>query len=729
MKKILLLVITTGFVFSCTGKKDIESEIDSILSQMTLSEKTAIIHAQSRFSSAGVPRLGIPELWTDDGPNGVRPEVLWNKWVAAGWTNDFCTAYPGLTCLAATWNRDLAREYGTSVGEEARYRRKNVLLGPGINIYRTPLCGRNFEYMGEDPYLAGQMSANYVKGVQSNDVAVCVKHFALNNNEHQRHRTNVSVDDRTLYEIYLPAFKAAVQEGGAWSVMGAYNLYADKHLCHNRRFLCDILKGEWNFDGAVISDWGGCHNTEEAVHNGLDLEFGTNTDGVGTESNEYDNYYLAKAYQRKIESGEFGEDELNDKCRRVLRLMLRTKMGGEKGYGRFTCPDHYATARRVGDEGIVLLKNDNGVLPVKGSPKKIVVLGENAIKPMAVGGSSSSLKAEKEVTPLEGIRARFKDSEVVYERAYLGTTDQGHYNYSQYDISDPRTPEQMLSDALEAVKDADNVIFVGGLNKASGNDCEGSDRAGYTLPYGQDGVIAAIADARPDMIFVSVAGSSYSMPWYDKVGTIVQAWYLGSEAGNSIADVLSGDVNPSGKLPFSWGAELGDYPIRTEEQYPGIKRPDENIWDIEYSEGVYVGYRWFDTRAERKPLFAFGHGLSYTTFGYGTAKVSSKSTRSGNVTVSVPVTNTGSVAGFETVQMYISDTEASVDRPVKELKGFGKVWLEPGETKTVRIPVDKAALSWFDAENHCWVAEKGEFTALLGSSSDDIRASVKFNLK
>jgi len=729
MKRFLLLVFATGLVFACAETPSVETEVESILSKMTLDEKIAIIHAQSKFSSPGVPRLGVPELWTDDGPNGVRPDVLWDKWEAAGQTNDFCTAFPSMTSLAATFDRNLAVEYGKNVGEEARYRKKNVLLGPGINIFRTPLCGRNFEYMGEDPYLAGEISANYVKGVQSNDVSVCVKHFALNDNEHERHKTNVIVDDRTLYEIYLPAFKAAVQKGGAWSVMAAYNLYQDQHLCHNRRMLKDILKGEWGFDGAVISDWGGCHNTDEAISNGLDLEFGTWTDGVShNSSNAYDNYYMAEPYKAKILSSEVDQTDLDDKCRRVLRLMMRTKMGGEKGFGRFVCPEHSAFARKAGAEGIVLMRNANSVLPIRNDVRKIVVLGENAIKPMAVGGSSSSLKTEYEVTMLDGIRNRFKNAEVVFERAYQGAPTQGNYNYSQYDITDPRSPGQMLSDAISAVKDADYVIFVGGLNKIGGQDCEGSDRKKYVLPYGQDAIIDTLASLRPDMIFVSVAGSPYRMPWVYKVGAILNTWYIGSEAGNSLADVLSGDVNPSGRLPFSWGAELEDYSIRTEAQYPGIKRTEEDIWDIEYSEGVFVGYRWFD-RAPIKPLFAFGHGLSYSFYEYENAKVSASSTRDGKLSFSVDVKNAGKKAGAEVVQLYISDSESSVERPVKELKGFERVWLEPGQTKTVKISIDKSALSFFDASAHEWVAEPGEFTACFGAASDDIRCSVKFNLK
>jgi len=719
-----MLLISSCCKNSC--REDIECKVESTLSRMTLDEKIAIIHAQSKFSAAGVPRLGIPEMWTMDGPHGVRPETLWDAWAAAGWTTDSCTAYPVLTCLAASWDKDLAGLYGRSVGEEARYRKKNVLLGPGVNICRTPLGGRNFEYMGEDPFLAGKLSERYVKGVQSNNVAVCVKHFALNNQETNRFTYNAIVDDRTLYEIYLPAFKSAIVDGGAWSVMGAYNLYQNQHLCHNHRILVDILKGEWGFDGAVISDWGGTHDTIEAAKNGLDMEFGTHTNGETTNSaNGYDAYYLAQPYKRAILNGEIGTDELDDKARRVLRLGFRTEMGGKAGWGRFGTAEHVADCRRIGSEGIVLLKNQGDVLPMCADAKKIVVLGENAIKPMAVGGSSSSLKVQHEITPLEGIRNAFPGAEVVYERCYLGTTNPGGYNYSQYDISDPRTPGQLLADALAAVGDADYVVFVGGLNKHKGNDCEGRDRSDYHLPYGQDEIISRIAALRPDMIYVNMSGSPVAMPFADDVAAILQAWYLGSETGNALADVLTGKVNPSGKLPFSFPYELEDGPVRTEAQFPGIV--DENgISQVEYSEGIYVGYRWYDAQGI-KPRYAFGYGLSYTTFEYGQAGISSARMKD-KVKVSVPVRNTGKVAGAEVVQLYISDTEASVDRPVKELKGFEKVYLEPGQSRIVTFEIGRDALCFFDAASHEWVAEKGEFKALVGAASDDIRTEVTFNL-
>ncbi|MCR4565704.1 MAG: glycoside hydrolase family 3 C-terminal domain-containing protein, partial [Bacteroidales bacterium] len=482
------------------------------MEQLTLDEKLGLIHAQSKFSAAGVPRLGIPELWADDGPHGVRPETLWDDWASAQWTSDSCTAYPVLASLAATWDKELARLYGRSVGEEARYRKKNVLLGPGVNICRTPLCGRNFEYMGEDPFLAGKMSAPYIQGLQSNGVAACVKHYALNNQEFKRHHDNVHIDDRALYEIYLPAFKMAVQEGGAWSLMSSYNLYQNIYVSHNHRLLTEILKDEWGWDGAVISDWGAVEETEGAARGGLDLEFGTHTNGVDKNiANAYDSYYLAQPYKARLLSGELPMDDLNEKVRRVLRLNFRTLQGNDNG--SFCSPEHFADCRKIGAAGVVLLKNEGGVLPMRADARKIVVLGENAIRPMVVGGSSSSLKTKYEISPLQGIQDAYPDAEVVYQRAYQGEPKlTGSYNYGLYDLTDPRSAEQLLADALAAVKDADYVIFFGGLNKNKCQDCEGRDRLDYHLPYGQDGVIAALAAARPDMIYVNLSGSPVAMP-------------------------------------------------------------------------------------------------------------------------------------------------------------------------------------------------------------------------
>lgn len=713
--------------------KPIEDRIEDALSRMTTEEKIAIIHAQSKFSSAGVPRLGIPELWTDDGPHGVRPEVLWDEWDQAGWTNDSCIAFPALTALAATWDRDVSRLYGKSLGEEARYRKKDVLLGSGVNIYRTPLNGRNFEYMGEDPYLAAKMVVPYIKGLQSNGVAACLKHFALNNNEVNRHTSNVIVDDRALYEIYLPAFKEAV-DSGVWSVMGAYNLYKDQHLCHNRYILNDILKGEWGFDGAVISDWGGTHDTEQAIYNGLDLEFGSWTDGLsqGT-NNAYDNYYLAMPYLKLIKAGKVGTKELDEKARRVLRLMYRTVMDNNRPYGSLCSPEHSEAARHIGEEGIVLLANRGNVLPMKlDGRKKVAVIGENAIKMMTVGGGSSSLKAKYEISPLDGLRKRLAGkADVVYARGYVGDTT-GEYNgvTTGQNLADDRTPEQLIAEAVDVAKDADYVIFVGGLNKDNHQDCEDSDRAGLELPYNQDAVIEALAAVNPNLIVVNISGNAVAMPWVDKVPAIVQAWFLGSEGGNALASVLTGDVNPSGKLPMTFPARLSDVGAHAVGQYPGTPRNDgSNIVDIEYREGIFVGYRWAD-KNKIQPLFPFGHGLSYTTFDYGKATIDKTEGTADDVfTVSIPVTNTGDRAGREIVQLYVSDLKTTLPRPVKELKGFKKISLEPGQTETVTFEISRDDLSYFDADKHAWVVDPGKFEALVGASSRDIRSKVAFKVK
>ena len=704
----------------------IDVRVEDALSRMTMEEKVKILHAQSKFSSAGVPRLGIPEIWTTDGPHGIRPEVMWDEWDQARWTNDSCVAFPALTCLAATWNEEMSALYGKSIGEEARYRDKDVLLGPGVNIYRTPLNGRNFEYMGEDPFLASKMVVPYIQEVQKNGVAVCVKHYALNNQEAKRHEYDAVIDDRTLYEIYLPAFKAAVQEGGAWSIMGAYNLYKGQHLCHNQYMLNDILKGEWGFDGVVISDWGGTHDTDQAINNGLDLEFGTWTNGLNmSSSNSYDTYYLADPYLAKLRSGEASEEVLNDKARRVLRLIFRTAMNNSKPAGSMRSPEHYEAARRIAGEGIVLLKNDNDVLPVDlEKTKKLLVVGENAIKMMTVGGGSSSLKVQHECTPLEGILAAVGDkAEVVYERGYVGDVT-GDYNgvVTGQDLSESRSEDKLIADAVAAAKDADAVIFIGGLNKSAHQDCEDSDRFGLELPYAQDKTIEALAAVNPNLTVVIVSGNAVAMPWVDKVNGIVETWFSGSQTGHALADVLFGKVNPSGKLPFTFPVKLEDNAAHALDAY------DPEDLSVEYKEGIFVGYRWAE-KEQIKPLFAFGHGLSYTDFGYGEAKAARTSMKeNGTLSVSVDVTNTGDVAGKEVIQLYIGDNEASVARPVKELKGFRKIALEPGQKQTVTFEITPEMLKFFDADKHEWVLEKGKFTAFIGAASDDIRTQVEFEV-
>ncbi len=705
----------------------LEARIQDALDRMTLEEKVAMTHAQSKFSSAGVPRLGIPELWHTDGPHGIRPEVLWDEWDQAGWTNDSCTAFPALVNLAATWDRNLARLYGDCIGAEARYREKDILLGPGINMGRTPLNGRTFEYMGEDPYLAGQLVVPYVQGVQSNGVAACVKHFAMNNQEIRRTATNSIVDDRTLYEIYLPAFKAAVTEGGAWAVMGSYNLYNGQFNCHNKRLLCDILKGEWGFDGVVISDWGGCRDDDQAVTNGLDIEMGTWTNGLrGAASDSYSHYHLARPYLERLRDGRATEEGLNDKVSRILRTVFRTSMAPEPHDGSFTSPEHFAAARRIAAEGVVLLKND-GILPLQ-VPQggKLLVVGENAYKMMVVGGGSSNLKTKYEVIPLEALHEAFDGkAAVVWERGYVGdTTTVYNKVVTGQNLRDSRSAEQLLSDAVAAAADASCILFIGGLNKSAGQDNEGTDRADIVLPYGQDALVEALAATGKPLVVVNISGSPVAMPWASRANAIVQGWYGGSESGHALVDVLTGKVNPSGKLPFTMPLALSDGPIKTERQYPGIQEEGKKWWQEYYDEGVFIGYRWYDTNGIAVQ-YPFGHGLSYTTFELSDARVK----RSGDGwKVSARIKNTGEVAGAEVVQLYIRDTEASVARPSKELKGFEKVYLQPGESRSLQFTLTRDDLSFFDAASHAWVAEPGEFHVLLGCSSADIRADVPFTL-
>ena len=723
--------------------KPTEQRIEDALSRMTLDEKIAVIHAQSKFSSPGVKRLGFPDLWTDDGPHGVRPDVLWDEWEQAGQTNDSCVAFPALTCLAASWNPELARLYGESLAEEALYRNKNVMLGPGVNIYRTPLGGRNFEYMGEDPYLASRMVVPYVQGLQSKGVAACVKHYALNNDEEYRHQVNVIVSDRALHEIYLPAFRAAVQEGGAWSIMGAYNLYKNQHNCHNNTMLNKILKHDWGFDGVVISDWGGCHNTEEAITNGLDLEFGSWTDGLSMgKTNAYDLYYMADAYKQLIKEGKYSTKELDDKVRRVLRLFYRTTMNRHRPYGFLCSESHYEAALKIAQEGIVLLKNEGGILPLlrgdenRGAtedpaPQRILVVGENAIKMMTVGGGSSSLKVQREILPLDGIRARFSKAEVDFARGYVGDTVQSYNGVTVgRSLYETRSKEELIREAVEKARQADVVVFVGGLNKSDYQDCEGHDRKSYDLPYAQNEVIEALVKVNPRLVYVNISGNGAALPWLQKVSAVVQGWFIGSKAGEAIASVLAGDINPSGKLPFTWYASLDQCGAHATGSFPGTWREGHQIIDEEYKEGLFVGYRWIDRQKKQKPLFAFGHGLSYTTFKIGKVSADKKEmTADDKITFTVDVTNTGRRAGAETVQLYISDLKASVERPVKELKGFSKVYLEPGETRPVSITIDKTALSFYDDQTGQWKAEPGAFEALIGNASNHIVSSYSFTLR
>ncbi len=682
------------------ASQPLETRVDDLLSRLTLEEKISIIHADSKFTTAAIPRLGIPRRWLSDGPHGVREDIGPDTWNPAGRTDDFSTAMPAGICLAATWNPDLGFREGEALGQEARARGKDIMLGPGVNILRTPLCGRNFEYLGEDPFLSSRLAVGYIRGEQSQDISSCVKHFALNNQEYERGSINVEVDERALREIYLPAFQAAVREAGVWSVMGAYNRFRGQHCCENDYLLNNILKDEWGFKGLVVSDWGGAHNTRECATNGLDLE-------MGSSARNYNDYYLAQPYLNLLKSGELPMAGLDDKVRRNLRVMLATHVldAGRKT-GSLNTAAHQAVARQVAEEGIVLLKNENQILPLDaGKLTTIAVIGENATRLHAHGGDSSGIKAFYEITPLQGLVNR------------AGTRVNMTFSEGYRKNGGPELVER----AVAAAKTADVVIYVGGLNHDKGFDCEGADRADMKLPYGQDDLIQKITAANPKTIVV-LEGTMVEMnAWLDKVPALLQAWYPGMEGGNALARVLFGDVNPSGKLPATFPKKLSDSPAHALGNYPGTNGT------VTYAEGLLVGYRWFDAK-NIEPQFPFGFGLSYTTFKYSNLKLIPGAGTNEIVIAQFDLENTGKIAGAEVAQLYVHEKNPRLPRPERELKGFKKVLLKPGEKQTVSIPLGKTAFAYYDDGKKSWVAQPDNFEISIGSSSRDLRLRDNFNL-
>ena len=698
----------------------LEQRVEDALSRMTLHEKIQVIHAQSKFTSAGVPRLGIRQLNMDDGPHGVREELEWNTWSPAKWTNDSIVAFPSLTCLAATWNRDLAALYGNALSEEFAFRDKDILLGPGVNMARLPLNGRAFEYMGEDPYLAGEMVVPYIKAAQANGVACCLKHFFLNNQEVDRFAVNVNASERAINEIYLPAFKKAVEEAHVWSIMGSYNMWQGIHCCNNDSLLNGILKRQWGFDGAVVSDWGGTTDTWQAATGGLDIEMGSYTDGKTRESEyTYDDYYMARPMETLIKEGKLDVSYLDDKVRRVLRTMFRTCMNPDKVIGKQCSEDHYEACQAIGEEGITLLRNKKNILPIAPERyKKILVVGENATRSLTQGGGSSELKTLRDISPLEAIKNLYGDK-VDYAQGYLS----GRALYDQVDEVSPSERVRLREEALLKAKEADLIIYIGGLNKNHKEDCENGDRLGYDLSFEQNELIEGLAKIQKNMIVITFGGNPFAMPWLNDIKGLLHCWYLGSMGGEALAGVLSGKVNPSGKLPVTFAKSLEDYPYY---QYGKKAYPGENK-QVYYSEGIYIGYRHFDTR-KVEPQFPFGYGLSYTSFKYGKPILSSpRITNGAPITVSVPVTNTGKVAGKEIVQLYIGDMECSVDRPRKELKNFVKLNLTPGETQMAEFTITLDDLKYYSEAIHGWTVEPGTFRAYLSTNSSDEGCYVEFN--
>jgi beta-glucosidase len=824
-----------------------EQKINELIGEMTIAEKTSMCHAKTKFSVNGIERLGIPDLTMSDGPHGVREEMAEDSWSPAGWDNDACTYQPTGTALAATWNRERADDFGHVLGAEARFRKKDIILGPGINIVRTPLCGRNFEYYGEDPYQISQMVIPAIKAIQQEDVAADAKHYALNNQELNRNETNVEVDERPLREIYLRGFEAAVKDGDVLTLMGSYNLIRGEHGCHNEYLINKILKEEWGFQGFVVSDWNGTYGTTEAALYGLDIE-------MGTEKSSYDEYYLGKPFQKKIEDGEILESVVDDKVRRILRVMFAIGIFDEnRKPGSMNTTEHQATALRAAEEAIVLLKNEKKILPInKNKVKKIAVIGENAITKHAHGGASSGLKALYEISPLEGIQNYLKDSdiEIIFAQGYpesslnmsligadtMATVELGSgvkgwnalykdyprtwgkevfnktESYIDFTFDDGNIPSQITNDsfciewtgkiiapetgkytlginsdhrmtvrinsekilemvaegslktetvefdfikgneydvkvvgeelvkgsivkfgwaepgqdifgnakkieeAVNATVDADIVLFFGGLNHQY--DTEGGDRTDMKLHAGQNELINQLLDVNKNLVFFNTSGCPVEMPWIDKVPAIVQNWYGGMEIGTALANIIFGDVNPSGKLPFTFPIKLEDCPAHNNI---GTYKFAESV----YTEGLFVGYRYYDTN-NIPVLFPFGHGLSYTSFEYSNLTI----LKNGNTSaiVSFDITNTGNIFGAEITQLYVEDVECSFERPLKELKGFEKVFLKPNETQKVTMNLTEKELNFYNDKIIDWVVEPGLFKVHIGTSVNDISLIGEFEV-
>lgn len=813
---------------------EFERKIDELLIEMTLEEKVSLCHANARFYSNGVERLGIEELAMMDGPHGVRSEPMRHDWTCLNREEDKCTYLPTETALAATFNPELARRFGETLGSEARYREKDIILGPGINVIRTPLCGRNFEYMSEDPCLIGKMSSELVKGIESQDTAACVKHFALNNQELDRHNVNVEVSDRALHEIYLKGFYSAIIEGGASSVMGAYNKYRNQHLCHNKYLVKDILKDKWGFKGVYLSDWAGCYDTDEAIYNGLDIEMGT--------FKPYNEYYLADAFLEKAKQNDEVREILDDKVRRILRLMFSiNKLGSNRKKGEFNTKKHQNTTYDIAAEAMVLLKNENNILPIdKSKLKKLLVVGSNATVKHAGGGSSSGIRTVYEITPLEGIENRLSDFceieyikgeleikhhhiptqilNIIEPKAGVRAVKQVSYKKNQdgnltekidfcsntelkeigaeaydlhFNVAIPETgkigfkinssvgyvlkidgnicleqefgdweaenffsrdreymldlkegdnidieihidsrghkavfdfgwltpSESSTMDAgenslLQKASEADYVIYCGGLDHCA--DTEGMDRNNMQLPLEQNAIISELSKVNKNTIVVITAGSAVEMPWIDKVNSVIWGWYAGMEGGNALADILTGDIVPSGKMPFTLAKKYEDYPVARYGEHKEV--------NCKYNDDILVGYRGFDYD-NIEPMFPFGHGISYSNFEYSDLEISTEAT---GAVISFSVKNTGKVTAKETAQVYIGDPICSVMRPIKELRNFKKVELKPREKAKISLPIKESDLSFYDEIIEDWKLEKGEFTVFVGSSSRDIRLNGSF---
>ena len=732
MKKIIgviacgLFLNTAAASSQVTDKEKVQMEkrIEKLIKKMTLEEKVGLLHGNSKFYVAGVERLGIPEWSLSDGPHGVRAEINRHDWAYAGWTNDSASYFPTGTAFAATWNPELAYRRGEVLGEEARWRKKDVLLGPGVNIIRSPLCGRNFEYMSEDPYMNSVLAVAYIKGLQSRDVACSVKHFAVNNQETNRTTVDVECSERALREIYLPAFKAAVQEGGALTVMAAYNKFRGEFCAENNYLVRKILRNEWGFDGVYVTDWGAAHSTVPSMEAGLDLEMGTLID-------KYADWYYANPLIEAVKSGKIPMSLVDEKVGDVLRVMIKTNVLDPKkrfGPGSMNTKEHQQATYDAAAEAIVLLKNQNNLLPLDfSSIKSLAVIGDNATRKHSNGGLSSEIKAVYEVTPLEALRAKWGDKvDIRFAQGYekLSTFVEGSNNGQSSGTFSSKTQESdaLLKEAVEVARTSDVALLVCGLNHDY--DTESFDRLNMDIPYGQVELIQEVVKANPRTIVVMIAGSPLNMAAVDICSpAIVWAWFNGMEGGNALVDVLSGKVNPSGKMPFTTPVSLDQSPAHALGNFPG------RDLKVNYEEDILVGYRWFDTKG-LPVVYPFGYGLSYTTFNYSNLNTDKKTyDQADTIQATFTLTNTGDREGAEVAQLYVSDPVCSVMRPVKELKGFKKVFLKPGESRRITLDIPVSSLAFYSEAQSQFVVEPGEFILQLGASASDITQRISVEVK
>jgi beta-glucosidase len=695
-----------------------EAQIDSIIAQLSLEEKVKMLHGTGMFWSGGIERLGIPELQYADGPLGIREEIERGSWNALGWTTDSATFFPAGSCLGATWNTELSEKYGHAIGQEARARQKDILLAPAINIMRTPLCGRNYEYFSEDPFLNAQMVVPYVVGVQKEDIGACVKHFAINNQETLRGSIDVYASERAIREIYLPGFQAAIEKGKAYSVMGAYNQFRGEFLCHNDYMLNQILRKEWGFKGVVVSDWAAVHNTVKAVNGGLDIEMGS----IGA----FENFFMANPLVEAVKKGEVKEAQLDEKVRRILRVMFNLKTtDSTRMKGQFVCPEHSQVVYQTAAEAIVLLKNDKNVLPLDASKiKTMAVIGDNANRTFAAGGFGAGVKAKYEVTALQGLKNRLGNSvDIRFAKGYTEKYLKGRNDDRSYGRLIDYTPDaKLIAEAVAAAKSSDVAVVFAGSNRNV--ESESVDRDDARLPFAQEALIKAVAEVNPNTVVVLTGGAAYELGAVSQTSpALLWNWFSGSENGNALADVILGKVNPSGKLPFTMPKSINDIAAHALKAFPGDGQK------VEYLEGILVGYRWFDTK-NIDPQYPFGYGLSYTTFDISDVKAD-KAVYGNDETIKVTLNlkNSGSKAGAEVVQLYAHANQSKVERAAQELKGFKKVMVDAGAFQLVTIEVPVSSLAYYDETAKGWVVEPGQYTLKIGTSSRDIRGEVMVEVK